>query len=574
MLVASSLLAQDINLSNYQPAGMLFNPALTAVGKYDAQVGVQYRSQWNSIVSGFTTMGTTAELKLRQVGLGFQLHQNQAGPASLKTTAAMFTGAYHKRLAQEGSLSIGVGIGKLQKRVDPALLTFDNQYADGVGYDASLPNREVFDRTKVSFADFGAGLLWQGQWGSTGNLKSSLGMSLSHIHLPNEGFFGEVYDLPMRTTIHGSLDMKIDNRLILTPHFLLQKQGVHQEVLYGVKINGTFDKNADFNAGMAYRMGDAVLVQVGMEIGNKSIWASYDANVSGLDAATGGRGALELGLYLRFDQNPKKKLKDTDGDGVFDNRDKCPKVAGLKELQGCPEAGAEVTFDTDKDGLNDDLDECPLEPGQRQFHGCNDRDGDGIYDQEDSCPEIFGHFENHGCPIFDRDTDKDGVADREDECVFIKGQPELNGCPDTDRDGLSDLDDQCPYLRGLREFGGCPNALLAAANEPAVVVTFTSDEAVIAPSFQALLDDFAEQMKKEPSTHLIISGHTDTEGTVAYNYELGLRRAKSVKDYLRMKGIPAEQMEMISYGEAMPRQSNGSHQGRAENRRTEVALMK
>ncbi len=573
-LAISGLAAQDLSLSNYHPAGMLFNPALTAEGKYNMQVGVQYRSQWASVLSGFTTIGTTAEVKYKQLGFGFQLHQNHAGPASMKTTGMMFTGAYHKPLAQEGSLSLGVGVGRMQKRVNPALLTFDNHNSSAVGYDSSLPSQETFDRSTVSFGDLAVGLLWQGQWGSTNNLKSSLGMSLSHVHLPNESLFGEISDLPMRTTIHGSLDMKIDNHLILTPHFLLQKQGIHKELLYGVRINGTFDKNADFNAGMAYRLNDAVLLQVGMDIGNKSIWVSYDANVSPLDVATGGRGAMELGLYLRFDQNQKKQSKDTDGDGTPDNRDKCPKVPGPKALQGCPESTPVVNFDADKDGVNDEFDQCPLEPGKLQFHGCNDSDGDGIFDQEDSCPEIFGHYENHGCPVWDRDTDRDGVPDREDHCIFIKGLPELNGCPDTDRDGISDIDDHCPFLRGLRAFGGCPNAALDAENEPDALVTFTTDEAFIAPSFQAILNDFAEQLKNQPTARLIISGHTDAEGTVAYNYELGLRRAKAVKDYLRLRGIPAEQMELISYGEAMPRRSNTSHEGRAENRRAEVALMK
>jgi peptidoglycan-associated lipoprotein len=106
------------------------------------------------------------------------------------------------------------------------------------------------------------------------------------------------------------------------------------------------------------------------------------------------------------------------------------------------------------------------------------------------------------------------------------------------------------------------------------MVTFTTDEAIIAPDFQAQLNDFAEQMKAQPSARLIISGHTDAEGSVAYNYELGLRRAKAVKDYLRLRGIPADQMELISYGEARPRYNNHSHEGRAENRRTEVALLK
>ncbi len=573
LLSATAASAQDFHLTNYQPAGMLFNPALTAEGGYDFQVGVQYRSQWASLLKGYTTMGTTAEAKFKQMGFGFQLLQNHAGPASLKTTGFSFTGAYHKPMAKDGSLSLGFGVGKMQKSINPTLLTFDNQYADGVGYEAGLPSHETFERTRANFADLSTGLLWKGYWGDTKNLKSSFGLSLSHVHLPNEGFLGQKSDLPTKTVVHGSLDMKVDNQFILTPHFLLQKQGVHRELVGGVRINGTFDKGSDFNAGMAYRVGDAIILQVGLEIGDKSIWASYDSNVSTLDKSTGGKGAFELGLYLRFGERQKKQMKDTDKDGTYDNRDKCPKVPGPKERQGCPDNAAAASLDADKDGVSDDLDECPLEPGQQQFNGCNDKDKDGIYDQVDACPEIFGHFENKGCPIWDRDTDKDGVVDKDDQCVYIKGLPALNGCPDTDRDGVSDIDDHCPYLRGMKEYHGCPSDVTASEMEPSVVVEFITAEASLSPEFQAQLSDFAEQIKATPDLRLFISGHTDAEGTVAYNYELGLRRAKVVRDFLRKQGIPLERMEMMSYGEVMPKRTNGSHDGRAENRRTEVAII-
>lgn len=573
--LATSLGAQDMHLSNYQPAGMFFNPALTAAGNFDVQVGVQYRSQWASILRGFTTMGTTAEVRHKQLGFGFHLHQNHAGPASMKTTGGMLTASYRKQLAQDGSLTLGFGLGRMQRRINPEVLTFDNQYVEGVGFESGLPSQENFERTKASFADLGTGVLWQGYWGSTKNLKSTFGLSLSHVHLPNEGFLGEKSDLPTRTVLHGSLDMKIDNKLLLTPHFMLQKQGLHRQFLGGVKINGSFDKNADFNAGMSYRSNDAVILQVGMEIGDKSIWASYDANVSKLEKTVGGKGAFELGLYLRFGDSQQKKLKDTDNDGTYDHRDKCPKLPGPKELQGCPESRAANSMDADKDGISDELDQCPLEPGKPQFDGCNDSDMDGIYDQLDACPEIFGHFENQGCPVFDRDTDRDGVPDQEDACIFIKGLPELNGCPDTDRDGVSDIDDRCPYLRGLKAHHGCPNEQSDAAGmEPDVVVEFITAEASLTPAFKAQLDDFAKQIKAMPTAKLFISGHTDAEGTVAYNYELGLRRARVVRDYLRQQGMPMERMQMMSYGEVMPKRTNGSHEGRAENRRTEVTVMK
>jgi type IX secretion system PorP/SprF family membrane protein len=574
LLVATATIAQDFHLTNYQPAGMLFNPAVSGSGDYQLQVGVQYRSQWASILKGYTTMATTVEGKYKQFGGGIQLYQNHAGPASLKTTGFMMTGAYHKPLAKDGSLSLGFGLGKIQRRINPALLTFDNQYVEGVGYDGGRPSEETFARTNASFADLSTGLVWQGYWGNTKNLKSSFGLSLSHVHLPNEGFFGEKSDLPTKTVLHGSLDMKVDGQFVLTPHFLMQNQGVHREFLGGLKFNGGFDAGAEFHAGMAYRWGDAIILQMGLEIGDKSIWASYDANVSTLENNTGGKGAFELGLYLRFGESQKKQMKDTDKDGTYDHRDKCPKMPGPKENNGCPSSAAEAALDADKDGIADKLDECPLEPGEPQFDGCNDSDGDGVYDQVDACPEIYGHIENKGCPIRDWDTDKDGVADVEDQCVFIKGLPEFRGCPDTDRDGVSDIDDLCPYLRGLKQNHGCPSNVTPAEMAPDFVVEFPTDAASIGEEYKSSLDAFAQQLLNDETASIVVAGHTDTEGTVAYNYELGLRRARAVRDYLRRQGVPLERLTMMSYGEAMPKRSNGSHDGRAVNRRTELNVVK
>lgn len=573
LILAATLSAQDLHLSNYHAAGMLFNPALTAAGKSDVRAGVQYRSQWAAIPPAYTTLGATGELRRRQLGFGMQVNQNRAGEASLKSTTLMFTGAYHKPLAQEGTLSIGVGIGRLQKQVNPALLTFDNQYVDESGFDPSLPSGETFQRTTAAATDFTAGLLWRGSWGETGKLASSLGLSLAHAHLPDQGFFGEKAELPMRSTVHGSLDIDLDRHVTLTPHFLLQKQGAHRELLAGVRFNGSFDKKSQFHAGMAYRTQDAVIIQAGFEIGNKEFWASYDANISSLEGATGGRGAWEFALYLRFDHQQKKQVKDSDGDGVNDHRDDCPKVPGLPELKGCPPVETDEKPDTDADGVTDDLDRCPLEPGLPCFYGCNDRDRDGTLDQDDACPEIFGHPENKGCPLQDRDADRDGVPDSEDFCVFLKGSPAFHGCPDSDNDGISDIDDHCPYLKGSKLRDGCPdNGKSATAQLPDVLVEFATDESFIEPVFQMELIAFARQIIDHPNVRLIVAGHTDAEGTAAYNYELGLSRAKTVRDFLIRQGIPASRMEMMSYGEAMPKRNNESVSGRAENRRTEVII--
>jgi len=86
---------------------------------------------------------------------------------------------------------------------------------------------------------------------------------------------------------------------------------------------------------------------------------------------------------------------DTDGDGIPDDKDKCPTVPGVAKYDGCP------VPDTDKDGINDDDDKCPTVPGLARYQGCPipDTDKDGINDEEDKCPKVPGPVENLGCPV-------------------------------------------------------------------------------------------------------------------------------------------------------------------------------
>ena len=156
----TGLTAQDMHLSNYQPAGQFFNPAFTAMSDSDVRVGVQYRNQWSGIPEAYTTMGAMGEMKYKNLGFGINVHQNKAGEASLKTTGVMLTGAYQKRLAKDGILSLGVGLGRMQKRINPSLLTFDNQYSEGLGYDAGLSSNENFTKTTAGMTDVTIGLLW------------------------------------------------------------------------------------------------------------------------------------------------------------------------------------------------------------------------------------------------------------------------------------------------------------------------------------------------------------------------------------------------------------------------------
>ena len=60
--------------------------------------------------------------------------------------------------------------------------------------------------------------------------------------------------------------------------------------------------------------------------------------------------------------------------------------------------------------------------------GCPDTDGDGIADGQDACPKVAGPRGNRGCPW--PDTDGDSVVDKDDKCPDVPGTVANDGCPE------------------------------------------------------------------------------------------------------------------------------------------------
>lgn len=71
-----------------------------------------------------------------------------------------------------------------------------------------------------------------------------------------------------------------------------------------------------------------------------------------------------------------------------------------------------------------------------------------------------------------------------------------------------------------------------------------------------------------------IEGNCDEFGTDEYNYALGLKRAKAVKDAAVAQGVPASKMVIISYGESNPVCSNPTDGCYAQNRRVDLRIVK
>ncbi len=82
----------------------------------------------------------------------------------------------------------------------------------------------------------------------------------------------------------------------------------------------------------------------------------------------------------------------------------------------------------------------------------------------------------------------------------------------------------------------------------------------------------SEILKKYEDTNIMFAGHTDNTGSEEYNQELSEKRAKSVAEYAAFTGVAAERMTITGYGEEDPIADNTTTEGRAQNRRVEVAI--
>ncbi|WP_018718938.1 OmpA family protein [Arhodomonas aquaeolei] len=103
-------------------------------------------------------------------------------------------------------------------------------------------------------------------------------------------------------------------------------------------------------------------------------------------------------------------------------------------------------------------------------------------------------------------------------------------------------------------------------------VTFATDSADLRSQFFDVLDSVSLVLKEYEKTVINVAGHTDSTGPADYNQRLSERRAQTVADYLRNRGINSQRIIARGYGEDYPIASNDTEQGRQQNRRVTLEL--
>jgi OOP family OmpA-OmpF porin len=320
------------------------------------------------------------------------------------------------------------------------------------------------------------------------------------------------------------------------------------------------------------------------------------ANRAGFDTHLGydfriGRGRVDVGPFVGYMQifQPSDTLRPEDAHIM---------MAGVHVALGAPFPKVAERGDRDGDGVFDDEDACPDVAGIRtqdpRTNGCprGDRDHDGVFDDEDACPDVAGirtsDPKTNGCPRGDRDHDT--VFDDEDACPDVAGvrtqDPKTNGCPpprtDRDGDGVFDDEDACADVAGVRtqdpKTNGCPPPTESVHLEGKQIVLddaiyFETNIARVRHYSWPLVEKLAKFLNANPHiTEVSIEGHTDEVGTEEHNRLLSQGRAEAVLRLLVHFGVDPKRLKWVGWGKSRPVDLGHDEEAHKRNRRVEFIV--
>jgi len=146
----------------------------------------------------------------------------------------------------------------------------------------------------------------------------------------------------------------------------------------------------------------------------------------------------------------------------------------------------------------------------------------------------------------------------------------LVGCASKGGESGAEIEDRSGVgTSGASAGGAWSGSALEDPNSPLSTKTiyFEFDQATIRSDFIEVLRAHASYLISNRTTAVLIEGHADERGSREYNIGLGERRANAIRNFLEAEGVPASQINTISYGEERPAAMGNDEPSWSENRR-------
>ncbi len=307
--------AQDPNFSQFFSSPLTINPALTSDGESVWRAMTNIRTQTVGIGSPYTTQSFSIDGKLKKygednyLGIGGMVLADRSLEGAFKSNYLNLNTSYHLSIDNRGNgFAVGLGFITNNTRVDYASLTTDQQLSS-TGFDRALPTGEPNLNPSISYSSACAGILF-----THVNDYSFLNVGVagyrfvksSRSLLDNKSLY-----ISPRYDIHADFGTTLNDNLNVTFSAIHMIQNgtsstsVGSSLAFGLRP-GQFEieQRRMLNAGIYYRLGDAVIPYIGYTHNEVQFGLSYDVNVSTVKSGSVSTRSFEISLiYKRFAPN-------------------------------------------------------------------------------------------------------------------------------------------------------------------------------------------------------------------------------------------------------------------------------
>ena len=296
---------QDLNYSQFYEMPLLRNPALAGLFNCNIRVGGSHRSQWSSVTVPYQTSVMDVQYKFSvlendYVTIGVQTTLDMAGDVKLKRTQLLPVVAYHLSLSGNHSnpLTIAFMAGPVYSQFNQSLAKLDDQFVNGA-YSPNNTSAQTYKNTGYSYFDISTGLSYRTSFGDGGLWYA--GLAMFHANSPRLSFISDKSENRIATkwVANGGVSMPTSDYNRLIGFADISVQGGNRQFIGGGMYETDVsqydeDDNTSFAFGAFYRWFDALIPVVRLTHHQWQIGLSYDANVSKLTSASGGRGGFEI----------------------------------------------------------------------------------------------------------------------------------------------------------------------------------------------------------------------------------------------------------------------------------------
>lgn len=320
LFISSLSYSQDVHFSQIQECPLWLNPANAGFMNGYFRAVANYRNQWAAMGNAYQTMALSVDastLKTKKgkayLGMGLFVFNDRAGVAKMGSTQAQIHLNAIIKTSKKSKLGGAVYLGFNQNSANYAALTYESQY-NGKEIDNTLGTGEAVTYASFISSDVGVGLNYEFSSANIDMLRDDIfslkiGGAVHHLNQPVQKFAsGSTYKLPMRFV--GNIQSRIDikgTKVAILPSLIFLSQGTASEITVGTHIRYRFKNptkvtgmksETGLNIGVYYRVGDAIIPQINVDLGKYAVGVAYDLNISKYKMVSNYQGGFEI--YFKF----------------------------------------------------------------------------------------------------------------------------------------------------------------------------------------------------------------------------------------------------------------------------------